>query len=296
MNDDERPNKIRTENHFYLELQQKHDGNFATMLTPDERTRWDTFPDFHKKLFTYYSRQEWEIVTSLRRFSDNTVVGKVDGCPVTKADQAVISMQFYQSHRRHCRATLTLDELQQLLYPLREFSSDLLRQPIAESLYLHTTDPDIAAQRDSPGWQEYGVWLQPIPLAWLEKQESDYLRECANVWRSYLSPPAPAPESPPPKTYRLKQSVLNSPGATNRLFVDLFRLYGQEVSDWRDLWKFALSGCEESKQVIGEIGTEKRSTNDADVHAIFRDKARNQVWTETKFRKEFDKRTDKITL
>lgn len=121
------------------------------------------------------------------------------------------------------------------------------------------------------------------------------------LWKRYHDRARIADEPPPlhaplnPKTYRLKQSVMTSRGATNRLFVDLFRLYGKEVNSGRDLWKFALSGSEASKQVIGEIGAEKCSTNDADVHAIFRDKERKKEWNEKAFMKAFDARTEKIT-
>lgn len=192
MTEDQRRNKLSEKDCFYLELHQ-HGGNFEAMLTPDELTNWNMFPDFHQRFFTYFQNQEWEIVSSLRRFSDDIVIGRVNGAPVTKADQADISMQFYHRHRKQARTTLMLDELQALLYPLREFNGDLLRQEIADALYLQATDPDIAGLRGSQEWQQHGVLSEAIPLVWLDKQSSDYLTECASVWKSYL-PQEPLPQ------------------------------------------------------------------------------------------------------
>lgn len=186
MTEDERRNKLYEENRFYLELQHKHGGNFEAMLTPDELTIWNIFPDFHKSFFTYFKGQEWEIVSSLRLFSDETIVGKINGQSVKKSEQAKLSFEGYLQYRQQNKTTLLLHELQELLYPLRAFSSNLLQQEIAENLFYDASNPDIASWRDSQEWQQYGVILQSIPLTWLESKKSEYLRQCALVWRSYL--------------------------------------------------------------------------------------------------------------
>ena len=186
MTEDERRNKLYEENRFYLELQHKHGGNFEAMLTPDELTIWNIFPDFHKSFFTYFKGQEWEIVSSLRLFSDETIVGKINGQSVKKSEQAKLSLEGYLQYRQQNKTTLLLHELQELLYPLRAFSSNLLQQEIAENLFYDASNPDIASWRDSQEWQQYGVVLQSIPLTWLESKKSEYLRQCASVWRCYL--------------------------------------------------------------------------------------------------------------
>lgn len=186
MTEDTRRNKLELKNNFYLELIHKYNGDFEAMLSPDEHAIWNIFPDFHKGFFTYFKGQEWEIISSLRLFSDETIVGKINGYGIKKSEQAKLSLETYVKHRSQNKTTLSLLELKELLYPLRSFDGVLLQQEIAESLFYSTSDPDIASLRDSQEWQQYGVKLQPVPLTWLELQENEYLRRCALVWRSYL--------------------------------------------------------------------------------------------------------------
>lgn len=182
MTKDERRNKLYEENRFYLELQHKHGGNFEAMLTPDELTIWNLFPDNHKQLFKSWRDWEWLTKTSLKYFEDNRLIAR----GVSIRELAWQRLNHYRRLIASCRKFMSLDELADFLFPLVEVKSDYFKQEIIQAICEGTKDPAELRKMDSIDWEQYEVGNYGINIQWLEKQDNEYLRQCALVWRSYL--------------------------------------------------------------------------------------------------------------
>lgn len=182
MAEDERRNKIEAENHFYLELRHKHSGNFESMLLPEELTIWNIFPDNHKQLFT--RSRDWEITVknSLELFENRRDYYH---------KPAHAKLQTYLQMRKSCKTVMIPYEIKGLLFPLvymfADDFSDYFTQELMDAIRQHLKYPDKIKAFDELDELEQEDY--PIHIEFLEEQShSDYLLECAAVWRSYLQP------------------------------------------------------------------------------------------------------------
>lgn len=182
MTEDERRNKQLAENRFYLELRHKCGGNFEAMLTPDELTIWDIFPDFHKRLFTHCRDWEWLAKSSLQAFEDSSLIAR----GVSKRELTWSRFNHYRRQVEACKKFMPLDELADFLFPLIEVKGDYLRQEVIQAICEGTLNPAELRKMDSIEWEQYESGNYGINIQWLETQEGDYLRQCAAVWRGYL--------------------------------------------------------------------------------------------------------------
>ena len=89
---------------------------------------------------------------------------------------------------------MPLDELAAFLFPLIEVKADYLRQEIIQAICDDTLNPAELRKMDSIEWEQYESGNYGINIQWLETQESNYLRQCAAVWRGYL--PITQPHKP----------------------------------------------------------------------------------------------------
>ena len=183
MTEDTRRNKLELENHFYLELIHKYNGDFESILSPLELSVWNQFPDFHKRFFSLHYNWEFLAKRSLNLFN------QTEGCtnPMSASEQAKIIMQAHYYTRTSKETTLSTPDLSNFLLPLLYLKDSSLTQRIAEALYYHTDDPEEAKKRYSIEWQSNEALTYPIPFAWLKKQNDKYLQECSYVWQRYLS-------------------------------------------------------------------------------------------------------------
>lgn len=182
MAEDERRNKIHAENRFYLELQQHHGGNFEAMLTTDELTIWNIFPDFHKRLFTHWRDWEWLAKSSLQAFDDSNLIAR----GVSKRELAWNRFNQYRRQVEACKKFMPLDELAAFLFPLIEVKADYLRQEVIQAICEGTLNPAELRKMDSIEWEQCECGNYGINIQWLGTQESDYLRQCTAVWSGYL--------------------------------------------------------------------------------------------------------------
>lgn len=182
MTEDERRNKLHAENRFYLELHHQYGGNFEAMLTTDELTIWNTFPNLHKHLFTYWDGWEWLVKSSLQAFEDSSLIAR----GVSKRELAWSRFNHYRRQVKARNKFMSLDELAAFLFPLIEVKADYLRQEIIKAIYEGTLNPEELRIIDSGDWEQYESGNYGINIQWLEIQDSDYLTQCADVWHSYL--------------------------------------------------------------------------------------------------------------
>lgn len=183
MTHDERRNKIQAENLFYLELHQ-HGGNFEAMLTPDELAIWNEFPEQHKQLFMRWRDWEWMAKTSLQKS--------------LMQERAWARLNSYRKLAASCKKYMPLHELIDFLFPLIDVKGSFLKQEAMQAICEGTEDPEKLRIMDSIEWEDYSAPTYGVNIKWLEKQDSEYLRECATVWRVYLPAENMQPIEQPP--------------------------------------------------------------------------------------------------
>lgn len=188
MTEDERRNKQHAANLFYLDLWNTHGNNFEEMLTPDELAIWNIFPDFHKRLMTSWGTWELRAKNSLQYFESSTLIA----LGVSMREVAWGKLNHYRRLAVSCKKVLSLDELVDFLYPLIEIKGDFLKQEVIRAIREETLSPIELQKMDSEEWEQYQAGNCGVNILWLEKQDSEHLKQCAAVWRRYLLEPVQA--------------------------------------------------------------------------------------------------------
>lgn len=184
MINDDRKSKLLAENRFYLELEHTHNGDLRCMLSDSECAIWDAFSSSHKELFSSERDWEWKVVSSIKRFEDTTKIARTGPCW-----GEIAKFNFSRFVRSEVRTTeiVSLECLLEFIFPLLEFQSDRLKSEIIYQLKLESRlTCDEFNEKYTEDWELYSVGLFEVVLHWLGTRDSEYLKLCAEVWRSAL--------------------------------------------------------------------------------------------------------------